>query len=69
MSAEINEIENRGRESQQSNRRLGSRTTENGCEGRLGVAKGPRMRRGNRNSQNEPGMSAEINEIENRGGY
>jgi len=40
MSAEINEIENRGRESQQSNRRLGSRTTENGCEGTPGGGEG-----------------------------
>ena len=31
-------------------------------------AKGLQMRRKNQNLQNEPGMSAGINEIENRGG-
>ena len=34
----------------------------------LGAGRRSRVRHGNENSQNEPGMSAGINEIENRGG-
>ena len=66
MSAGINEMENRGRESRLAREARVAGRPKDGCRGAPGT--GVRVRRNNQNSQNEPGMSGGINEIENRGG-